>query len=785
MPNLYIVPPTVPPPTPASAVRTSVEAGDVEVASSSEAQYVYVNHPLDTPNGPVAVPPLGKVPVIQPAPVRQQHLNSSSPVLDPPSPSVNSNRDQRLRTQPAPRRPFRVVNNTSPPPVYSDDWVPSGSPPPLSIEDTLQPRPEEKNRFLSSQHSGAPSPTPTGRVKTPPPMSPPANETRHRGTEKEQGDGPVRRSSERYRSRPSDLSILPPRVSLRKDTLEDLSSWSASLFSSLPSALHDSPASSVSTAPTSASTPQVLHQENIKHRTKPSVTLPTIVLHPEVREENEDELEDDGEVEDGEDTTGNEYSHSASPLYHELMGMMQERATVSNDVGSPGPGSPASTGCQLDAAPLSSHDTSFRDSQLTIRFTSGDSNRDSSASISTLTHATIVRGASIARRVRADVVASPRSIAMFKGKGREPEQASAPVVDEDAGVDEDEGDSSSDAAGSDDDGGSGSLVDSLALTSGPNSQEDAGSKSPRQFHVHGYGSPLPSPLPSPLRACFPESGSEEATDLKNLIGVSASSLSPPPTGQDGPVLETNPRYPSWLAADVLPLAEFIDDSSDPRALFTDLQEIAQGESGSVYSACATPTVASQFRPPTPTSPVSEVSPEWDETEKGLAQSKQGLVAIKCVPLSRGCAGKLADLRRELELTRALHHANVLRMERLYVDIAEESLWIAMELMDRSLADVLAVLGEEVGSSLALEAQNDGDDGSCSGPGGGDEVVEISERMVARFVRDVSDTLYRMICLEFYADLGVIVVVGSRSSWLCRTSADTILRIGTYVLTTCF
>ena len=732
------MPPTVPPPTPASAVRTSVEAGDVEVASSSEAQYVYVNHPQ---NGPVAVPPLGKVPVIQPAPVRQQH-HSSSPVLDPPSPSVNSNRDQRLRTQPAPRRPFRVVNNTSPPPVYSDDWVPSGLPPAISLDDALQPRPEEKNRFLSSQHSGTPNPNPTGRVKTPPLMSPPANEPRNRGTEKEHGDGPVRRSSERYRPRPSDLSILPPRVSLRKDTLEDLSSWSASLFSSLPSALHDSPASSVSTAPTSASTPQVLQQENIKHRAKPSVTLPTIVLHSEVREENEDELEDGGEGEDGEDTAGNEYSHSASPLYHELMGMMQERATVSNDVVSPGPGSPASTGCQLDAASLSSHDTSFRDSQLTIRFTSEDSNRDSSASISTLTHATIVRGASIARRVRADVVASPRSIAMFKGKGHEPEQASAPVVEEDAGVDEDEGDSSSDAAGSDEDGGSGSLVDSLALTSGPNSQEDAGSKSPRQFHVHGYGLPLPSPLPSPLRACFTESGSEEAQQEP------ASSLPLPPTEQDDPVLATGPRYPSWLAADVLSLAEFIDDSSDPRALFTDLQEIAQGESGSVYSACATPTVASQFRPPTPTSPVSVVSPEWDETDKGRAQSKHGLVAIKCVPLQRGCAGKLADLRRELELARALRHANVLRMERLYVDVAGESLWIAMELMDRSLADVLAVVGEEVGSSLALEAQDDGDDGSCSGPGGDDEVVEISERMVARFVRDVSDTLRRMICLGF-------------------------------------
>jgi hypothetical protein len=743
----------------------------VEVASSSEAQYVYVNHPLHTANGPVAVPPLGKVPVIQPAPVRQQplHSNSSSPV--PPSPSVKSIRDPRLRTQPAPRRQFRVVNKTSPPPVYSDDRVPSGSPPPITLGDALQPRPEGNS---PSQHSGAPNPTPTGQIKMPPPQnSPQANGTLHRGASKEQ-DVAVRSSNERNRSRPTDLSILPPRVSLRKDTLEDLSSWSASLFSSLPSALHDSPASSVSTAPTSAATPQVPQQENTKHRTKPSLTLPTIVLPPGVQEEDEDEDEDDGEGENEEDATGNEYSHSASPLYHELMGMMQERAVVSSDVGSPGPGSPASPGFQIDAASLSSHGTSSRDSQLTIRFDSGDSNRDSSASISTITHATIVRGASIARRVRADVVTNPRSMSLFKGKERASEQAPVPVVEEDAGVDEDEEDSSSDAAGSDEDGGSGSPVDSFAFTSGPNSQEDGGNKSPRRVHVHGFGSPLPSPLSSPLRACFPEPGSEEpqpqqdeetqdeeapkestqapyvtpppsapvtvrrppiaiATDLENLIGVSASSLSSPPTEQDGPVLETTPRYPSWLAAGVLPLAEFIDDSSDPRAQFTDLQEIAQGESGSVYSACGALTVASQFRPPTPTSPVSEIAPEGDETDEGLAQSKQGLVAIKCVPLLRGRTEKLADLRRELELARALRHANVLRMERLYVDVAEESLWIGMELMDRSLADVLAVVGEDVGSALvAPEAQEEGGDA---------EVVEISEKVVARFVRDVSDILH--------------------------------------------
>jgi hypothetical protein len=382
-------------------------------------------------------------------------------------------------------------------------------------------------------------------------------------------------------------------------------------------------------------------------------------------------------------------------------------------------------------------------------------------------------------------------MAMLKGKERAREQSFVEVVHEDDSADEDEGGSSSDDVDSDEERASDSPVDTLALTSGPNSHEEAGSKSPRQVHVHRFSSPLPSPSPSPLRASFPESQSEEpqeqeqeqeqevqveeaqkvltqvpyvtpppsappvtvrqppiaiATDLENIIGVSPSSLSSTPTIE---IENATPRYPSWLAAVVLPLAEFIDDSADPRVLFTDLQEIAQGESGSVYSACASPTVAPQFQPSTPSSPASISSPE--EADDGGTQAKQGLIAIKCVQLLRGRTEKVADLRRELELSRSLHHPNILCMERLYVDVAEESLWIGMELMDRSLADVLAVVGEETGSAqVALDAQEDGGDGgseSGSSPGGSG-VVELSEKMIARFMRDVSGTL---IGLLIFAD----------------------------------
>ena len=781
-------------------------------STPSDVQYVYVTHQRHTPNGLMAVPPPAPVPIIQPAPVRQSQLsrsNSAKTTHSPPSRSgsVKSDRDRQFKVHPPPRRTFRVINEMSPPPVYSDDLVRDGSPPPITLEDALRPRPQEKAE--SSQVSASRSET-----KTSPQASSLANGVLHDATagpveasteeHEEQGEqdhDSDRSSSEHRRQRPTVLSILPPRISLRKDTLEDLSSWSASLFSSLPSALRDSPGSSGSTAATSASTTQSTKSSSSKHRTKPSVTLPTIVLHPEVREEdeNEDEVEDEDEI------IEHDYSHTASPLYHELMGMMQGRAAAANGVGV---GSPASPGFQRETASESSRAAASRDSQLTIRFNPRrDSSRDSSASTSTLTHATIVRGASIVRRVRADVVTTPPAFSRHKGKERGLEEAPVEivqVVQENGDIDDD---SSSDASSSDEDGASESPVDTLAFTSGPNSQEDAGRcRSPRSPRLmHGRGEPLPSPLPSPLRSSFTEPVCEEPAQVPVLEELQKAPMqgpyvTPPPTappvsvrwppltvspiiaeGPEGilpPLLSSSeateqteqvekgivpprftctgaalPRYPAWLAAVVLPLAEFIDDSADPRALFADLQEIAQGESGSVYAARAVPAVALQFRPPAPLSPVPgsaspssspSLSAPAEEEEEGVAQQTHELVAIKRVRLLRGGTEKLLDLRRELELARALRHANVLRMERLYVDVVEESLWIGMELMDRSLADVLAVVGEDAGSSsdwadLEVQVEEEGGGGTGSGDMVRAGLVEISEQMVARFVGDVSAT----------------------------------------------
>ncbi|KAH9966198.1 hypothetical protein BGW80DRAFT_1343403 [Lactifluus volemus] len=665
-------PPKSPPITPPSSQHVVDPAPELAPFISDNIKVAAAAPPPTPASMNVATPledaqPRRPVPEVPPAPVRPlQPSRSNSVSTTRSSRSRNCDQERRFIPQTPPHRPFRVVNDTSPPfnsppPSYPDDGVKSGSPPPITLEDAIRPLPQEKAQ-------------PSRRLPDPPTLNKilasPPNSNEEAGAEAEQ-HALARNGSERRRQRPAVLSIQPPRLSLRKDMLEDLSLWSASLFSSMPSALVDTPESSASTAFTSASSP--------------IVTLPSIVLNSNMFEEDEDEEEE----ETGEEVADElDFSYSASPLYLEVMGMMQDRA-------------PSPT---LDTA--WSPSGASRDSQLTIQLDPRrDSNRDSSASTSTITHATIVRGASIVRRVRADV-----------GKGRESERPPVQVVQED----DQEGDSSSDDASSNDsDDGDGTSGSTLALTTAPNSQEDAGGfKSPRMGYLDG--SPLPSPSPSPLRASFPELGSGELEakeipgespyvtpppsapglpDHRPPIAVSTTSLSMPTkqikqleNGISPPSFASTgaARYPAWLAAIVLPLAEFIDDAADPYVLFTELQEIAQGESGSVYSAHAAPSVVQQFRPLSPRSPAE------DSTES---------------------ASQLVDLRHELELTRALHHANVHRMERLYVDVAEESLWIGMELLDRSLADVLAAVGGEPEESAGAP-------------------IEISEKMVARFMWDV-------------------------------------------------
>lgn len=131
------------------------------------------------------------------------------------------------------------------------------------------------------------------------------------------------------------------------------------------------------------------------------------------------------------------------------------------------------------------------------------------------------------------------------------------------------------------------------------------------------------------------------------------------------------RYSGWVTQVLAPIHEFVDDSVDPRDLFVDLQMIAEGESGSVYAA----------------RPVESD----DDT---------GRIAIKQVALLPSGSPKLVELETELRIMKEARHPQILAMDMLYIDLVEDSLWITMERMDRSLADILTLLDEGVQATEA-------------------------------------------------------------------------------------
>lgn len=156
---------------------------------------------------------------------------------------------------------------------------------------------------------------------------------------------------------------------------------------------------------------------------------------------------------------------------------------------------------------------------------------------------------------------------------------------------------------------------------------------------------------------------------------------------------------------------------NPASCFTNLVEIAEGESGSVFAACIAPSF-------------SDAQSQQDSTERPI-QSGTSHVAIKRIPLppiaSSPClsddlpiSNKLVSVLLELSLLKNLDHEHLLLLDAIYVSSnsaqAEEtgavdtSLWIRMELMERSLADVIGLVAE----GLVLQ-----------------------ERLVGRFASDVS------------------------------------------------
>ncbi|KAF7793532.1 hypothetical protein EIP86_004646 [Pleurotus ostreatoroseus] len=526
--------------------------------------------------------------------------------------------------------------------------------------------------------------------------------------ETEEGEEEIVGNDPSTRAPSSRLSVLPPRLSLHQEDLSDLSSWTESLFSMLPSekeshrdTLRPKPtqASSVptpqtpprtrdprfSTVPSRASLapsikprsvpppkPLPLHVQQSRPTTPPSPAPPSLPVS------------------------------STDPLWQEVYNMVR---TPGSGSGSPSPSPLFLSTPKTVASPATSDeaDHDHNENELRANFSPGKENRDSSMSTITVTPATIVRHISVAKRARANVI-QPR--AKEAGAGSKPCDNNAEGNAETAAEDAARSNSpaSSDSHSSDASSGSVAMSTTTLGTGSSASSSDSRratmtlgeaqkwkSSSLLDSHSHPPENTLTmpyvesSPQPSPTAGQFQDSGmitpasvrSYRETDQLQALQRPSIVIDDISTGvgaetDDAPWSATSstasPLSPSLtrshsdsacVAALVEPLKDYIKADIDPRGLFTDLQEIAEGESGSVYAA-----------------------------RLASAAQKTSYVAIKKVVLRPEGSQKLKDLERELHLMRTVNHTHILSMEELYIAPVEDAMWIRMELMDRSLADIL-------------------------------------------------------------------------------------------------
>ena len=172
----------------------------------------------------------------------------------------------------------------------------------------------------------------------------------------------------------------------------------------------------------------------------------------------------------------------------------------------------------------------------------------------------------------------------------------------------------------------------------------------------------------------------------------------PPTIPDH-IIPVTSRYRGWLSEVVKPLEEFIDEAIDPREHYIDLEEIGEGGSGSVFAAqIADYKDLTKLR----------LDPALTRRDVETLDSGEPIaIAIKNVAIVPSGSPKLLELERELKLMKGLSSEYIIGMDALYVDLVEDSLWIWMELIDRSLADVMdsgLVLDDRMIARLASDVR---------------------------------------------------------------------------------
>lgn len=650
-------------------------------------------------------------------------LAETSPPLNPPARPVTP-----------PRRTFHVINDptNTPPPSYTNS-------PPNNKTTYL---PEKKSLPLES--------TSTPRIRTPidsVDSTPPSNSPSISLPIAEPGDyvqgDEVKLSTSSEESSKTlvtmdsspkkRLTPLPPRLSLHKCTdSADLSSWGEAFLSEISVTGNSTQSSSSLTldttshglvgslapAVTPVSVPPRIKEKSMKNGKVPNSLL-SLSIHS---------------VEEDDDTL------SPSPVELEMSSRHDPVADLSEQT-TPQAKSPTllviSEDDDLDSVNRSIEDaTSFLNHPVRPLFVrrppkagvlgdSGDgdllgadparrqriTNRDSSrSSTSTITAepATIVRSASILRRVDAYVIpntsvrdgVTPAVLGMEPVKGPQNSSSASHVEDRkhppsplSMNFDSEEGASISGS--------------SSTLSQGQHSPlSEVEADSPLTYYLDS------SPSPDPSATVFPNQLKISVTDTFGIVKegiidtppeddetldspqskfiINGAALLAPPmpcmTISSGSATTSTPfqRYPSWLSSVIAPLEEFIDETIDPRDYYLDLHEIAEGESGSVFAARLTKTNRHLLKLLTPVK-------SGDAAD--LVNDRNSFVAIKSVAILPSGSPKLIDLERELSLMKGLQHEHIISLDAVYVDLVEDALWIRMELMERSLADIIGLVSE--------------------------------------------------------------------------------------------
>ncbi|KAJ7144135.1 kinase-like protein [Mycena epipterygia] len=140
------------------------------------------------------------------------------------------------------------------------------------------------------------------------------------------------------------------------------------------------------------------------------------------------------------------------------------------------------------------------------------------------------------------------------------------------------------------------------------------------------------------------------------------------------------RYEGWVASVIAPLSGFIDMPINPRNHYLDLQEIADGPGGTtLYVARLADAHRDQLMLPVHIK---------EQDQHDLLARRPTFVAIKSVPIMPSGSSKLVEVLRELHTMHDIQCDNILGMDALYVDPVEDTLWIRMELMTRTLSSVI-------------------------------------------------------------------------------------------------